>query len=119
CSSPIVSEAKALLEAAIYASQYTPNCTIFSDCLTIVASIKTQKIKWPWECYGLLGRITDILASSPSISVRFIPRKDNLLADWVAREARQNRLPSDWLHDFLAFHNPQGDVFVDYIIGDE
>ncbi|CAN1823339.1 hypothetical protein LINPERHAP1_LOCUS30341, partial [Linum perenne] len=81
CSSPIVSEAKALLEAVTFASNSQCSCTIFSDCFTLMNNIKAQKHKWPWECYGLIGRITDILGSSPNISIRFIPRKENIFAD--------------------------------------
>ncbi|CAN1137646.1 hypothetical protein LINPERHAP2_LOCUS10198 [Linum perenne] len=94
----MVSEARALLEAVSFASRVQSPCTVFSDCLLLVASLKAQISKWPWDCYGLLGAITDILSTSPSISVRFTPRKENKFADWVARSARQNRLPPDWLH---------------------
>ncbi|CAN1794536.1 hypothetical protein LINPERHAP1_LOCUS20329 [Linum perenne] len=114
CSSPIVSEARALLEAVTFAALSGARCIIFSDCLTLVASIKALKCKWPWECYGLLGRITDILSSSPSTTVRFIPRKENVLADWVAREARQNRLQPDWLQQLLYSQTPAGDVYFSF-----
>ncbi|CAN1849938.1 hypothetical protein LINPERHAP1_LOCUS39593 [Linum perenne] len=95
CSSPMVSEARALLEAVSFASRSHSRCTVYSDCLRLVASTTAQKSKWLWDCYGLLGSITDILATSHPISIRFTPRKENRYADWVARSARQNRLPTD------------------------
>ncbi|CAN1762004.1 hypothetical protein LINPERHAP1_LOCUS8157 [Linum perenne] len=108
CSSPIVAEARALLEAVTFASTSVSRCDIFSDCITLVTNIKTQKHKWPWECYGLLGGIVEILHSHPSIEVHFIPRKDNDFADWVARSARQNCLPQDWLDCIVHSTSPRG-----------
>ncbi|CAN1171812.1 hypothetical protein LINPERHAP2_LOCUS29794 [Linum perenne] len=102
----MISEARALLEAVSFASSSQSSCTVYSDCLLLVASIKTQKSKWSWDCYGLMGSITDILSSAPFISVRFIPRKENIYADWVARSARQNRLPRDWLQLIMTSHVP-------------
>ncbi|CAN1811453.1 hypothetical protein LINPERHAP1_LOCUS26224 [Linum perenne] len=102
----MVAEARALLEAVSFASSSQSRCTIYSDCLLLVASIKAHKSKWPWDCFGLMGSITDILSSDPSISVRFTPRKENRYADWVARNARQNRLPRDWLQLIMFSHVP-------------
>ncbi|CAN1748065.1 hypothetical protein LINPERHAP1_LOCUS3293 [Linum perenne] len=106
CSSPMVSEARALLEAVSFASLSQSRCTVYSDCLRLVASITAQKSKWSWDCYGLLGRITNILATSHPISVRFTPRKENRYADWVTRSARQNRLPTNWLQRLMASQVP-------------
>ncbi|CAN1806173.1 hypothetical protein LINPERHAP1_LOCUS24582 [Linum perenne] len=36
CSSPIVAEAKALLEAVSYAARSPHQCMVFSDCLTLI-----------------------------------------------------------------------------------
>ncbi|CAN1781932.1 hypothetical protein LINPERHAP1_LOCUS15612 [Linum perenne] len=102
----MVSEARALLEAVSYASRSQSRCTVYSDCLRLVASITAQKSKWPWDCYGLLGSITDILTASHHISIRFTPRKENRYADWVARSARQNRLPTDWLQRLMSSQVP-------------
>ncbi|CAN1800846.1 hypothetical protein LINPERHAP1_LOCUS22713 [Linum perenne] len=107
CSSPTVSEAKAFLEAMTFACNSQCSCTIFSDCLTLVNSVKAQKHRWPWECYGLIGRITDIFGSSPNISIRFLPRKENIFADWVAHNTRLKRLPPEWLNLIMHTHSPQ------------
>ncbi|CAN1826215.1 hypothetical protein LINPERHAP1_LOCUS31449, partial [Linum perenne] len=108
CSSPIVAEATTLLEAVTYASNAHSRCSIFTDCLTIVKSLKTHKHRWPWECYGLLGSITNIIDTSPSISINFIQRNRNKFADWVARSARMNSLPQDWLQEILFTIDPPG-----------
>ncbi|CAN1776278.1 hypothetical protein LINPERHAP1_LOCUS13604 [Linum perenne] len=94
CSSAIVSEAKALLAGVTFASNSANPCTVYSDCLNLVNSLNGPKNRWPWECYGLLGRISKLVNGSPNILVDFVPRKSNLLADWVARRARDNLLPS-------------------------
>ncbi|CAN1758763.1 hypothetical protein LINPERHAP1_LOCUS6914 [Linum perenne] len=106
CSSPIVVEARALLEAVSFAASSHLSCTIFSDCLNLVSSIKANKRRWPWECYGLLGSISSLLLSSPTTTVRFVPRRDNLYADWVARAARTSSLPPDWVNKILFTSSP-------------
>ncbi|CAN1178694.1 hypothetical protein LINPERHAP2_LOCUS33809 [Linum perenne] len=58
---------------------------------------KGPKHRWPWECYGLIGRIVELLKTDPSTSIRFITRKDNKATDTIARAARKNRFPSNWL----------------------
>ncbi|CAN1829805.1 hypothetical protein LINPERHAP1_LOCUS32652, partial [Linum perenne] len=94
CSSPIVSEARALLEGVSIANSYPHPCTVFSYCLNLINNIKGPKNRWPWDCYGLLGRITESINVSPNILVSFVPQKSNTLADWVAHKASDNFLPS-------------------------
>ncbi|CAN1815382.1 hypothetical protein LINPERHAP1_LOCUS27430, partial [Linum perenne] len=98
CSSPIVSEARALLEAVSLARLSPVRCTVFSDCLTLVNCVSSPSCRWPWECYGLLASIMSVIRTSPTIQVRFTPRRNNMLADWVARSARDSCLPENWLY---------------------
>ncbi|CAN1312478.1 hypothetical protein LINPERPRIM_LOCUS28651 [Linum perenne] len=108
CSSPIVAEARAMLEAVALASTYPASSTVFSDCLNLVSCLKGPPCLWPWECYGLLDRITSALRASPNTKVPFIQRKHNNLADWVARSARESLLPPIWIHTIPVFPSEPG-----------
>ncbi|CAN1122548.1 Putative ribonuclease H protein At1g65750 [Linum perenne] len=99
CSSPIVSEARAIYEAAILASQSIEPSNILSDCLELVKAISGPRHRWPWRCYGYLGGINTILQSRPNIKVNFISRRLNTKADWVARSAQRGSLPVNWTLD--------------------
>ncbi|CAN1818491.1 hypothetical protein LINPERHAP1_LOCUS28393 [Linum perenne] len=88
CSTPIVAEARALLEAVSLASSYRGPCMVFSDCLILVNCLKTSPNRWPWECFRLLDCVSKILTDFPMISVRFCNRRFNRTADWIARSAR-------------------------------
>ncbi|CAN1811616.1 hypothetical protein LINPERHAP1_LOCUS26280 [Linum perenne] len=96
-SSPIAAEARALYEAVSIASSFTTSISVFSDCQSLVLSLTSPKHQWPWECFGLLGSIVNILQSFPQISVSFTPRSLNRKADWVAKSTRLGSLPSDWV----------------------
>ncbi|CAN1822360.1 hypothetical protein LINPERHAP1_LOCUS29947 [Linum perenne] len=108
CSSPIVAEACALLEAVSMVRTSPTSCTICSDCLNLVNSLKGPKTSWPWECFGLLGRISSILRDSPNIQICFIHRKHNSIADWVARSARDSILPPNWIFNIPIFPSEPG-----------
>ncbi|CAN1797742.1 hypothetical protein LINPERHAP1_LOCUS21403 [Linum perenne] len=108
CSSPIVSEAKALLEAVSYAARSPLQCMVFSDCLTLVNCLNSHSFRWPWDCYGLIARIRKVLETSPSTIVQFTLRKLNWTAEWVARSARDLSLPPDWLCNLTAFPTNPG-----------
>ncbi|CAN1802075.1 hypothetical protein LINPERHAP1_LOCUS23224 [Linum perenne] len=47
CSSPIVAEARAILEAVSWASTNHSRCVILTDCLTLVSSLSDPKHRWP------------------------------------------------------------------------
>ncbi|CAN1156735.1 hypothetical protein LINPERHAP1_LOCUS9083 [Linum perenne] len=81
CSSPIVAEAKALLEAVSYAARSPHQCMVFSDCVILINCFHSYIFRWPWDCYGLIARIRKALETSPSITVHFTPRKLNGTAD--------------------------------------
>ncbi|CAN1847993.1 hypothetical protein LINPERHAP1_LOCUS38746 [Linum perenne] len=94
--SPLASEARALLEAAIYVTGSPLNCCIFSDRKILIDCLYGPKRCWPWDCYGTLGCLSIIISSHPSISFHFIPRRFNSQADWVAKLARLGTLPPIW-----------------------
>ncbi|CAN1786981.1 hypothetical protein LINPERHAP1_LOCUS17450 [Linum perenne] len=96
-ASPIASEARAILEAALFAASSPIHCVIHSDCLRIINSIRGPVNRWPWECYGTLGSITRVLRSCPHVTLKFIRRNLNFHADWVANQTRRGTLPPDWV----------------------
>ncbi|CAN1163910.1 hypothetical protein LINPERHAP2_LOCUS25268, partial [Linum perenne] len=95
-SSPIAFEARALLEVALYATRSPLNCCIFSDCKTLVDCLYGPESSWSWDCYGTLRCLSRIIRSHPSISFRFIHRRFNSQADWVANLARRGTLQPFW-----------------------
>ncbi|CAN1840928.1 hypothetical protein LINPERHAP1_LOCUS36281 [Linum perenne] len=95
-TSLIASEARAILEAAIYATRSPRDCCILSDCKTLIDCLYEPESCWPWDCYGTIGCISRIIQSHPSISFHFIRRRFNSQADWVAKLARLGTLPSLW-----------------------
>ncbi|CAN1153017.1 hypothetical protein LINPERHAP2_LOCUS19121 [Linum perenne] len=98
CSSAVVAEANALLEALKLASSRQVLTTIMSDSLSLVTLLNNRLLPWPWECVALLSQMDLILTQSPWIVVEFIPRTCNTKADWVAKETRKNSLPDDWIN---------------------
>ncbi|CAN1755655.1 hypothetical protein LINPERHAP1_LOCUS5811, partial [Linum perenne] len=96
-ASPIASEARAILEATRYVASSPLNCVVMSDCKTLIDCLSGLKSLWPWECFGTLGSISSLLSSSPTISFQFIPTRSNIQADWVAKHARLEFLPRNWL----------------------
>ncbi|CAN1128636.1 Putative ribonuclease H protein At1g65750 [Linum perenne] len=97
CSSPMVAEAYAIKEAVNVAATRQVSTEIMSDCLSIVNVLNNSLIPWPWECSAIISQITQKLSSCPWISVKFTPRIYNTNADWVARSARRNTLPENWM----------------------
>ncbi|CAN1181362.1 hypothetical protein LINPERHAP2_LOCUS35339, partial [Linum perenne] len=97
CSSPIVAEAKAILEAVILASERHVSTMVLSDCLTLVNVLNDSLTQRPWECAALLSQIFQKLSDCPWIMISFTPRKSNCKSDWVAKSARRNALPDDWI----------------------
>ncbi|CAN1186708.1 hypothetical protein LINPERPRIM_LOCUS10989 [Linum perenne] len=92
-SSPIATEARALLEVALYATSTPLNYNIFSDYKILIDCLAGPKRCWPWDYYGILGNISRIMRSHPSIYFHFIRRRFNYQADWVAKLTRLGNLP--------------------------
>ncbi|CAN1752979.1 hypothetical protein LINPERHAP1_LOCUS4961, partial [Linum perenne] len=96
CSSSIVVEAKALLEALSIAATSRDPTIVKSDCLNLVVALRDFRIAWPWECSAWLLSMKRILDTCPWILVSFVPRRINSAADWIANSARNGTLPQDW-----------------------
>ncbi|CAN1761157.1 Transposon TX1 uncharacterized 149 kDa protein [Linum perenne] len=101
CSSALVAEAKALLVALRVAETLNGHSRIKSDCLTLIDALRHDITSWPWECYAWLLIMKDILLAHDRISLAFIPRRLNTHADLVAKAARSDTLPYNWLSNFL------------------
>ncbi|CAN1325394.1 hypothetical protein LINPERPRIM_LOCUS33482, partial [Linum perenne] len=97
CNSPIVSEAKALYEATKLAILAPIRASIRSDCKELVTAINGPKHRWPWQCFGYLGGITNLLHDRQDISISFTPRAHNLDADRISKMARLGTLRRDWV----------------------
>ncbi|CAN1172064.1 hypothetical protein LINPERHAP2_LOCUS29957, partial [Linum perenne] len=91
CSSPMVAESKALLVANHDASSGVPSC-IKSVCLYLMVALSKPTKKWPWECSAWLHPMKIMLDENPHISISFVPRCLNVVADWVAKAAREGIL---------------------------
>ncbi|CAL1384323.1 unnamed protein product [Linum trigynum] len=97
CSSPIQAEAVAILNAVILAAlDPVPTC-VRSDCQRLTIALTQDPSLWPWQCRATLARIVSILCVSPWIVVEFVPRRFNAFADWIARNARLDLLPPEWI----------------------
>ncbi|CAN1219845.1 hypothetical protein LINPERPRIM_LOCUS1721 [Linum perenne] len=70
---------------------------ILSDCQELILAINGPKHRWPWECFGFLGRIKDNIKDKNNIGFFFIPRSQNVKAGWIARSARNGLLHGDWV----------------------
>ncbi|CAL1375168.1 unnamed protein product [Linum trigynum] len=95
CSNPIQAEAYAILNAVVLAAQEPCPASIKSDCQVLVNALRQDPDSWPWQCRAILVRVTPILLSTPCMTVEFVPRCLNALADWVVRNARLNLLPRE------------------------
>ncbi|CAN1162564.1 hypothetical protein LINPERHAP2_LOCUS24573 [Linum perenne] len=106
----LVAEARAILEATPYATTSPLQCTIMSDCLSLIKCLPSTPDKWPWECYRTLSSIHKLLDEGPQLRFIFTPRRLNQRADWVARKTRIRALPSNWMillnsEDLPSFHD--------------
>ncbi|CAN1152069.1 Putative ribonuclease H protein At1g65750 [Linum perenne] len=97
CSSALVAEAKAVLEALRLAERSNIQSYVRSDSLVIVNALRGEKERWPWQCYAWLLIMKNILLAHDRISLSFAPRSLNQTADWVAKSARSDNLPYDWI----------------------
>ncbi|CAN1767723.1 Putative ribonuclease H protein At1g65750 [Linum perenne] len=102
CSSPIVAEAKAINEAVFMASTRQVSTLILSDSLSLVNILNDTHIQWPWECAALITQIGQRLSVCLWITISFTPRSLNTKADWVAKSARMNCLPANWIDSLNA-----------------
>ncbi|CAN1135840.1 hypothetical protein LINPERHAP2_LOCUS42260 [Linum perenne] len=105
CRAAIVAEAKAILTAVEMVRTETDICVIISDCKALVDAIHSPPPRWPWECHSIIAAIREITDAAPAIGI-FWQRRELLRdADKIARMAREDSLPTDWLTDLPPFLN--------------
>ncbi|CAN1178375.1 hypothetical protein LINPERHAP2_LOCUS33633 [Linum perenne] len=97
CSSPIVAEAKGLLEGIRIAASSGGETVVKTDCLDLVNALRKNPTCWPWQCAAWLHRMSDILTENPQIRISFTPRAANFLADKVAKAAAFDMGQEDWI----------------------
>ncbi|CAN1306590.1 Putative ribonuclease H protein At1g65750 [Linum perenne] len=105
CLSALVAEAKALLEALRMAESSATSTIVHSDSQVLVHALLGREEEWPWQCFAWLSQMKKILLAHDRISLIFIPRRLNKMADWVARSARRNILPYDWMLNVNSLFN--------------
>ncbi|CAN1170728.1 hypothetical protein LINPERHAP2_LOCUS29154 [Linum perenne] len=94
----MVDEAFAIKESVSMAPTRQVSTEIMSNRLSIVNVLNNCLINLlSWECAALISQITQKFHSCPWISMKFTLRKFNTKADWVARSARRNTLPDNWM----------------------
>ncbi|CAN1745341.1 hypothetical protein LINPERHAP1_LOCUS2413 [Linum perenne] len=92
-----MAEAKALLYAISLGESSGHPTIIKSDCLNLVMALRDFRIAWPWDCAAWLSTMRNTLNRCPWISIAFVPRRLNKAADWIAKAARDNSLPTNWI----------------------
>ncbi|CAL1414974.1 unnamed protein product [Linum trigynum] len=97
CSSPLQAEAFAILNAVIWAAQDPVPTCVRSDCQRLTNALRQDPSLWPWQCRASLARVVSILCVSPWITVEFVPRRFNKVADWIARNSRLDLLHPEWI----------------------
>ncbi|CAN1188801.1 hypothetical protein LINPERHAP2_LOCUS39547 [Linum perenne] len=99
CSSPLVAEARALLEATRRAATIPGTSCIKTDCLTLVNALRKGPTIWPWECAAWLHIMDELLRTHPRIRISYIPRALNGMVDRVAKAAAMGTLPRNWIRN--------------------
>ncbi|CAN1129854.1 Putative ribonuclease H protein At1g65750 [Linum perenne] len=97
CSSAMVAEAKAILEAINLGSSRQVTTLVLSDNSTLVNILNCTTSPWPWECHNIIAQMVRTLMLCPWIEVAYTPRVHNTKADWVAKETRKNSIPENWV----------------------
>ncbi|CAN1148077.1 hypothetical protein LINPERHAP2_LOCUS16250 [Linum perenne] len=105
CSSAIAAEAQAIKEAVVLAASRQVTTGIYTDCQTLV-DVLTKDQSTPWDCTSNIAIIRQTLQTCPWISIEFTPRSLNFKADWLAKAARQNSIPDNWLHYLNCLDKP-------------
>lgn len=95
CDSVDRAEAEAVLEAMHLAVALEIRRPIFEgDNLTIINACNGQPP--PWQASTAINSIRDLHKNFAAVSYHWTPRKQNSVADWVARSALKLSLPAIW-----------------------
>ncbi|CAN1226955.1 hypothetical protein LINGRAPRIM_LOCUS1126 [Linum grandiflorum] len=98
CASPVVVEAKALLEAIKNAPDSGIPTSVRTDCLSLVDGLRKRPDQRPWQCSAWMHLMDDILRSNPLVKVSFTPRRLNVLADRAAKAAATGTPRLNWIN---------------------
>ncbi|CAN1828501.1 Putative ribonuclease H protein At1g65750 [Linum perenne] len=97
CRAPICAEALAVLEAVQIAFLEQGDIVIFTDSKTIVSALDRQYEEWPWEVAGFIAQIKQWLTARSNIQIRWVNRQVISEVDRIAKMARDNCLPPNWV----------------------
>ncbi|CAN1761942.1 Putative ribonuclease H protein At1g65750 [Linum perenne] len=97
CRAPICAEANGLLAAVDMATRDTRRTIILTDCLAVTKALKESQELWPWEVASVLASIQQKLQMFTHIAVFHVHRNEVQEADRIAKKARDDLLPLDWL----------------------
>lgn len=97
CSSPTTVEAKAILDAKVFAAScFSSPVLIESDCKVVIDAILMEDFLLSWDDIGVVKAIRDVGRKVPIISFSFVYREANAPAHWVVTNAKIGTLPLDW-----------------------
>ncbi|CAN1279154.1 hypothetical protein LINPERPRIM_LOCUS16906 [Linum perenne] len=97
CRAPIFAEANGLLAAVDLAIHDTRTTIILTDCQAITRALTDTQDLWPWEAASVIASIQRNLQVSTHITFQHVPRSEVHEADRIAKKARDDLLPLDWL----------------------
>ncbi|GKV23955.1 hypothetical protein SLEP1_g33625 [Rubroshorea leprosula] len=98
-SSPLMAEAVALCKAAKYMESMGAQNVLFeSDNQALILSLLQAHKPIPWEIKSIILALREISHRHPQFMISFIPRKDNKVADWVAKQSLKGQCPFFWAH---------------------
>ncbi|CAN1133224.1 hypothetical protein LINPERPRIM_LOCUS30528 [Linum perenne] len=97
CRAPICAEAYGLLAAVEMAAQDMRRTLILTDCLSLTKAIQEDQEKWPWEAASVIASIQQRMKDNLHIFVHHVQRSEVHEADRIAKMARDELLPLDWL----------------------
>ncbi|KAF7817649.1 uncharacterized protein G2W53_031618 [Senna tora] len=96
CVSATQAEARAVREIVqICSSLDIKEAIIESDCKAVVDFCNNNSNQWQLE--AILDNTKDFLKSNLGVKVKWIPRKKNMVADFLAKEALKNSLSATWV----------------------
>ncbi|GKV19300.1 hypothetical protein SLEP1_g29582 [Rubroshorea leprosula] len=97
--SPLMAEAVALCKAAKYMENRGAQNVLFeSDNQALITFLLQPAKPIPWEIKSIILSLREISHRHPNFMFSFIPRKDNKVADWVAKQSLKGQCPFFWAH---------------------
>ncbi|CAN1292760.1 hypothetical protein LINPERPRIM_LOCUS21725 [Linum perenne] len=97
CRAPLCAEALVILEALQIAASDQVDTIVLTDSKSIVLALENHKDDWPWEAASFIAQIKQVMETSSNIHVIWVRRDEIREADRVAKLARDNRLPLNWV----------------------